>query len=63
MHVASCLLSSLQTTFRGPLQPTAPVIRGEDEAIFISELSGGNKQMVSEELYLLVLETDLNLFC
>lgn len=62
MHVASCLLSSLQTTFQGPFQPTLPVIRSEDEAIFISEISGGNKEMVSKELYLLVLEIDLNLF-
>lgn len=62
MLAASCLLSSLQMTFQGPFQPTLPVIRREDEATFKSEVSGGNKQMVSDYLYLLVLEIDFNLF-
>lgn len=51
------------TTFQGPFQPTLPVIRSENDAHFRSDRSAGNKQMVPEELYLLVLERGLNLFC
>lgn len=46
-----------------PLQPTLALIRSENDACCRSDKSAGNKQMVPGELYLLMLERGLNLFC
>lgn len=61
VHGAGCLGSPC-STLQGPLQPTLASL-GVRICLLRSDRSAGNKQMVPGELYLLMLERGLNLFC